>query len=411
VLILPINEVKPGAKLALSVMHPRQRDQELLKAGFLLDDTIIKRLKSMEVQQIFVDFPGLDDLDDLIAPTLSPERQQIYEQIKTTIAGNEKSTRPVVKFGSYVSATRDFVKIIMSRPQNAVLLDILHKTDDEVAHATGVAHLAIVLGLKLDAYLIRERSRLSAMHAKDVTNLGVAGMLHDIGKSKLPPELRQYHSLNLPKSEADLAEWEKHAYMGFEMIRGEVDATTSATVLHHHQRFDGKGFPDSPNRDPGTRPSGSQIHCFARILAVADMFERLSAQSNGISRTNYQVLHVMKTKYASWFDPEVLATLPQVIPPFSPGRRVRLSDDTDAIVAGFSPYTPYQPLVKRIDVADLKLTGEAVDLRDSKLTITAIDGQSLTDLENAEIAYVPPPAAAPPADAASADAAAVAKAA
>lgn len=393
-LILPIHEAKAGAKLAMSVMHPKQREQELLKAGFVLEDAVIARLKSLEVHQIFVDFPGLDDLDKYVAASLSPERKVVFQQVKEAISANERSTRPVVKYDGYLDATREFVKTILANPQNAVLLDVLHGAADEVSHATGVAHLALVLGLKLDAYLIKERPRLAPAQAKDVSGLGVAGMLHDIGKTKLPPELRKFNSTHLPPIEADRIEWEKHAQLGYDIVHGNVESTTAAAVLHHHQRFDGNGFPQL-KRDQGTlKLSGGQIHVFARILAAADLFERLATLPDGKRRPNYQVLHWIKTQYASWLDPEVLNTLPQVIPPFSPGRRVTLSDGTEALITGFHPFTPYQPVLKRYDAKTQQLHSEAIDLRSSPLKIEALDSVPLTQLESPP---TPTPAGSDPA--------------
>jgi len=382
VLIVPIHEVKAGQKLALGVMNPQVRDQELLKAGFVLDESIIARLKSIGVVQIFVDFPGLDDLDPLIMGQLSPERQEIYRTVKNAISSNEKSTQPVVKFAAYVEATRNFVKTMMGRPENQMLLDVLSKGDDEVEHATSVAHLALVIGLKLDAYLIRERSRLPAHVAKDVTSLGVAGMLHDIGKTKLPEDLRKYHSLKLPQSETELAEWQKHGQYGFEMVRGGTDATVAAAVLHHHQRFDGSGFPEIDRGENKIRMSGSQIHCFARILATADLFDRVSKAPDGTRLTNFRVLHLLKTRYRDWIDPEVVAVLPQVVPPFSPGRRVTLSDGMEGVVVGFSPYAPFQPVVKRFDAKTMTVLDGSLDLKQhDSLRVVALDGKPLTELE------------------------------
>ncbi len=373
--------MKPGHKLALGVMNPQVRDQELLKAGFVLEEPIISRLRSLGVTQIFVDFPGLDDLDPIIMAQLTPERQDIYKHVKSTISANEKSTQPVVKYTAYVEATRNFVKTMMGNPASMMMLDVLNKADDEVEHATAVAHLALVIGLKLDAYLIRERSRLPAHVAKDVTSLGVAGMLHDIGKSKLPAPLRKYHSLNPPRKEDELAEWQKHAQYGFEMVRGSADATAAAAVLHHHQHFDGAGFPQI-ERGEGKAPlNGSQIHCFARILTVANLFDRASRAADGTRLTNYRVLHLLRTRYSAWLDPEVVAVLPQVVPPFSPGRRVTLSDGQECVVVGFSPYSPYRPVVKRFDSKTLTVDG-AVDLKQHEsIQIAALDGVPLRDLE------------------------------
>ncbi|HEY0007080.1 MAG TPA: hypothetical protein VGB55_00005, partial [Tepidisphaeraceae bacterium] len=97
-LVLPTHDVKVGMKLAMSVMNPRKREQELLRAGFALDKAIIERLKSLDVTHVFVEFEGLDDLDALLMPLLSPERQAIYQTVKATIARSQQQDNPVVKY-------------------------------------------------------------------------------------------------------------------------------------------------------------------------------------------------------------------------------------------------------------------------------------------------------------------------
>jgi HD-GYP domain-containing protein (c-di-GMP phosphodiesterase class II) len=392
VLIVPVNEARPGQKLALGVVNPQVKGQELLKAGFVLEPAIIERLKSLRVTQICVDFPGLEDLDTLIIAQMSPERREVYQQVKNAIADNEKSANPVVKYTAYVEATRSLIKTMLGRPENAMLLDVLNTSDDEVEHATSVAHLSLTLGLKLDAYLIRERARLPAQVAKDVTSLGVAGMLHDIGKTKLAEPLRKYHSLNPPKSETETAEWQKHTQIGYEMVRSGTDATTAAAILHHHQRFDGKGFPRLIRGENTIEMSGSQIHCFARILTVADVFDRVARSGVAGSRlTNFAVIHALQTGFNGWFDPEVLAVLPQVVPPFSPGRRVTLSDQSIAVVTGFNPYAPYQPTVKRLDASGESVVEATIDLkRDTGLGVVALDGVPLEELKLASRDSLPP---------------------
>jgi len=66
---------------------------------------------------------------------------------------------------------------------------------DAISHATAVAQLSVTMGLRLEQYLIRERSRLPARHAREVVNLGVGAMLHDIGKTKLQPEVQALDGL------------------------------------------------------------------------------------------------------------------------------------------------------------------------------------------------------------------------
>lgn len=212
-LIMAIEDARPGIKLAMAVMNPEQPKQELLRAGFCLDDSVIERLRSIGVTQIFVDFPGLDDLDKFIEPFLGPERKQIYATVKTAIAIAERDGQPVASFDAYATATRDFISVLMTRPENRALVDLINARGDgseDVAHATTVAHLALVIGLRMETYLIRERPRMRVEQARDVVNLGVAGMLHDVGKCKLRPELRT-HSILSPLENADAqSEWEAH---------------------------------------------------------------------------------------------------------------------------------------------------------------------------------------------------------
>lgn len=131
------------------------------------------------------------------------------------------------------------------------------------------------------------------------------------------------------------------------------------------------------------------VTVFARILAVADLYDRLTADKNGQRRSNIEILHLMRTQYNQWLDPVIVAALPSVVPPFPPGVKVRLADGTDAVTMGFKVDRPYQPIVKRISSAEgaFKVEGDAIDLsRDGSPQITRVAGISIEGM-------VPPPPA------------------
>src|SRR4051812_4900958 len=106
VLIVPIEEATAGMTLAMNVTQPEQPDQDLLKAGYTLNDEILKRLRDKGVETIYVDYPDLGDLDKHMAAVLSPARQQVYQQIRDTIAAVQKTAQPTVSFPDYYSSTR-----------------------------------------------------------------------------------------------------------------------------------------------------------------------------------------------------------------------------------------------------------------------------------------------------------------
>jgi HD-GYP domain-containing protein (c-di-GMP phosphodiesterase class II) len=393
VLIVNLEEAQPGMKLAVTVTHPDQPEQELLKAGFELRSDVISRLRGMSVETVYVDYPGLEDLDRHMTAYLSPARLEIYGQIRDTIAAVQKTAQPTVSFPDYYSSTRELVITLLQQGENAIYLDQMSGKlgATAIGHATAVAHLSLMLGIKLEQYLIQQRSRLAPSHAKEVINLGVAGMLHDIGVAGLPEPLRAFSRINVPEDLAMLDEWATHPQRGYDMIKGGVEATAAAAVLHHHQHFDGSGFPSMPAK-PGDEPrnAGQRIHIFSRILAIADLYDRLTIGPDNRRRPNFEILHVMSGQYASWLDPQILKMLPSLIPPFSPGMRITLSDGTDAVTVGFRPDRPYQPLVKRIERRDpFTLASETLDLTAEKgLEIEKVGGVSAKGM-------IPPPPAAP----------------
>jgi HD-GYP domain-containing protein (c-di-GMP phosphodiesterase class II) len=366
VLTLPIEQAKPGMTLAAPVTHPDHPDQDLLKAGYALEPQVIQRLKGMGVGYIYVDYPGLDDLDRHLAVNLSPARQRLYTQIKETIVAGQQRTRPAVSYADYYNTTRELVLTLMSQGQHPVYIEHMSRLgDDAITHSTAVAHLGLLLGIKLQAYLVSQRRRLSPQHAKEVVNIGVAGMLHDMGKLRLPPELQQYNGAHVPKKPDDLLSWQGHVQEGYEMIRSGVEPSAAAAVLHHHQHWDGSGFPAIEHRD-GTKslPSQERIHIFARIVSVADLYDRLAtpAELRPARRPNLQVLHLLRTQYASWCDPTVLKALHLITPPFPPGSILMLSDGSNAVVVDIGYHDPYRPLVKRVIGPDLQLDEKRTDL-------------------------------------------------
>src|SRR5690606_19980646 len=177
-------------------------------------------------------------------------------------------------FPVYAQAVGSLLKELIDRPDACVLLNDLVVPDSPMlSHATTTCFISLLLGLKLDAYLIAERAAAGPTRAKRVENLGVGALLHDVGMLKLSPEVRE--RWRKTQNEAD-PEWQAHTRLGFEMLRGRVAPTAAAVALHHHQKYDGTGFPMLRRLGGAAAPlSGRRIHVFSRIVAAAETFERL----------------------------------------------------------------------------------------------------------------------------------------
>jgi HD-GYP domain-containing protein (c-di-GMP phosphodiesterase class II) len=354
-------------KLAAPVQHPDHPDQVLLRAGYVLEPDVIRRMHDLRIATVVIDYPALEELDKHIAPYLSPARQMIYSQIKQSISAAQRGTQAKVDYRDYCNTTRDLVETLMLQGKNPLFLDQVSRMGtDSVGHATSVAHLALLLGIKLESYLIEQRKRLPPNRAKDIVSLGVAGMLHDLGKAELPIPASNSWETSPPESAGDLELYQSHAQRGYEQIHGEVEPTAAAAVLNHHQHFDGTGFPTLVYKD-GSRGTwrGQRIHIFSRILQVADLYDRLGTTDTGARRSNLEIYFQMRTSHSGWSDPVIVQMLQQIAPPFPPGCRLVLADGTQAVVTQINGENPYKPVVRRLAGEDLKLDGDPIDLGQS----------------------------------------------
>ena len=122
-------------------------------------------------------------------------------------------------------------------------------------------------------------------------------------------------------------------------------------------------------------PKGDKIHVFARILHVADLYDRLATPAGQKRLPNLQVLHVMREKYAGACDPVVLRALHAVAPPYPPGGKVTLSDGTAAVVVKVDPADPFRPVVRRIKGDSFEFDGPAIPLlRTPELAVSHVAG-------------------------------------
>lgn len=139
---------------------------------------------------------------------------------------------------------------------------------------------------------------------REIQDVRTAGMLHDIGKVVVPSQiLRSKDDL----TDDDLVALARHAEagvrlgIGIEFLRAALDG-----VAHHHERFDGLGYPSGL--------AGEAIPLTARIVAVADCFEALTtARPYRPAKSVAEALVVVQERAGSQFDPDVVEALDKVL--------------------------------------------------------------------------------------------------
>lgn len=374
----------PGMTLALPIYHPKRHGTTLLRAGVCLEEATIRRLFELGVHEAWIRCPGLEMLADYVSPSVHAACQQVAAAIGPVfdVAAGDNSAR--LEYAAYRRAVSGLLERLADHPAAALLVSGLSGAEPAIRHACNVCLTSVLVGLKLDFYLVRERPRVSAFMARDVSNLGVGALLHDVGMTSLPRDAIERWEQDHDESDEP---WRRHVEIGFDMVRGDVDPSAAACVLHHHQHFDGSGF---PTPEP---LSGGEIHIFARIVTAADLLDRLRhAPEPSVAGgklhavpTVQALKRIQQRPYSDWIDPIVLRGLLAVVPPYPPGSKVKLTDGREGVVVDWNPATPCRPsvqLITRIRSHGLfeAVPGKVVVLSECRdLAVAEVDGVHVLD--------------------------------
>ncbi len=156
--------------------------------------------------------------------------------------------------------------------------------------------------------------------------LKIAAMLHDVGKVGIPDSI-----LKLPRrftpEEYDVIR--THTCIGsllFDTLESEIDVMAFDVALHHHERWDGDGYPgkidvkaakmgDSSTMLYGDSLAGEEIPLAARIVSVADVYDALSSQRVYKDAWDHNsVLDELKSQAGKQFDPEIVDAFFDALP-------------------------------------------------------------------------------------------------
>jgi putative nucleotidyltransferase with HDIG domain len=243
------------------------------------------------------------------------------------------------------------------------------KTRDDYTYMHSVAVCALMVSL----------ARQLDMDDDACRQAGLAGMLHDLGKAAMPEAV-----LNKPGklTEDEFAIMRTHPERGHEMLREARGSTESVldVCLHHHERFDGTGYPH--------RLAGDQISLFARMGAVCDVYDAIT--SNRPYKSGWDPSESL-ARMASWkghFDPTIFQAFVRSLGIYPTGSLVRLQSQLVAIVVEQNPGSLVLPVVKaffslksQMPVAPRRIDLAAKGVADRIVGREAVDAWASFDLD------------------------------
>ncbi len=189
----------------------------------------------------------------------------------------------------------------------------------------------------------------------DVEMAGLAGLLHDLGKTLVDPKILNKPGRLTPE---EFEQVKAHTELGFELVREDenVPMPVADAVLNHHERPDGRGYPGAK--------SGEEIRPLARLVAVVDAYDAIT--SNRVydpARSHHEALGILWKERERQFDGKMVEALIRLMGWVSPGTLVRLSDGQIAVVLQTKSSRGLRPVVRRVRAKSNSHTlDEVIDL-------------------------------------------------
>ena len=142
------------------------------------------------------------------------------------------------------------------------------------------------------------------LSAEDIEDLRKAAALHDVGKIRVPDRILRKAG---PLEDEERLVVEEHSVVGAWMVSSVGNADVIAAVRHHHERWDGAGYPDGL--------SGSDVPLFARVIAVADAYDAItSTRPYRASSGREDAITALRAGAGAQFDPEIVETFVESLP-------------------------------------------------------------------------------------------------
>ena len=245
---------------------------------------------------------------------------------------------------------------ISRNPEAFINLVRLKNVDDYTyMHSVAVCALMISLGKQL------------GLEGQDLKDAGMAGLLHDVGKMMIPSEV-----LNKPGklTDEEFNIIKDHPRKGWEILNISEGANAVAldVCLHHHERVDGKGYPE--------KISGNDLSLFARMGTVCDVYDALT--SNRCYKNGWEPAETIR-KMAEWkdghFDERIFHAFIKTIGIYPSGTLVKLKSGRLAVVIEQTEKSLLTPIVKVFfsTKSNEPIMPEIIDLTKSPDTIANVE--------------------------------------
>lgn len=383
--ICPLRDLHSGMILGKSIFN--EAGQLLLRAGFRIDNDVLHALHETGRTAVYILEEGTEDIipEDLISDEARARAvSTLHATFEKVVEAAEfrKDIAPG-KLRVVVERAAEFRNVVDVERVTAEITSIVDEILDSSAQIVNQTQIKSRSGYRsehaIDTTLV---SLLIGRHLlysrRDLVELGTGAFLHDLGKLAFP------RLLNKPPS--DYTDDEKfamreHPVFGQQLLAHSTDRLFMAqtTILHHHERQDGLGYPlglAGNNRKPylNGQDASKFMFPFAEIVAVANSYDNMISHHGAMPLTPEQAISEIVRGARTAYNVEVVALLVKAISIFPTGAIVRITECSNEHLIGLSGAVmkpnaerPHYPLVVLLrDLNGNRLTPRTVDLSGEK---------------------------------------------
>lgn len=336
-----------GLKVARTIYKPGT-NIPWLRVGATLNVSYIQSLLSRGISTVYVQNPFVQvDVPEVVPEVTRRQAVLTLEKAVSNIQGDPRYVKEVT------TVITEMIRLLPDNSDHLWNLASLRSRDNYTfEHSVNTAVIAMMIGKRIH------------YSEGDLRGLGLGAILHDLGKVFIPLEI-----LNKP-GKLDADEWKimkTHSRQGYDVLsrQWEISYLSSHCALQHHERLDGTGYPRGLK--------GTEIHEWAVITAVADVFDALTAErAYKKAQPPHEALAYLRA-YPGQYDVRIVDILSSIVAPYQTGSWVRLSDNRIAVVMAQHPDAPRQPSVAIVaNALHSRVPIQEIDLRGNTLEISEV---------------------------------------
>lgn len=381
---IPISELKIG-------MFVSKLDRDWMETPFLMQGFVVETLEDIDLVAQYSEYVWVDKLTVEWVPPQSravanmiksasyknkTEAKQEHSQALSTYKQARRLTKTLLddlRFGTVIDTDQvketvnDCVGSVLRNPDALIWMSRMRSEDEYTAeHCLNVCILAIAFGRHL------------GMSEADLHKVGICGLLHDVGKMRVPPEI-----LNKPDklTDKEFNIIKAHSIHGRNLLMSSSGLPDIAidVAYSHHEKVDGSGYP--------RKLSAAGISEFARIITIVDAYDAMTAhRCYSRAKASTEALKIIFKDRGTHFDDRLALEFIKCVGLYPPGTLVELINGFIGIVLQTNQKFRHLPKIIIIKNLNGELKKEIIldlgDIENQKLDKTYLIKRALTDGEH-----------------------------